>query len=195
MSATDRLFFAVFPPAATAAQVYALQQDLRVRHGLWGRALAISRLHVTLCHLGDYVGLPPAIVAKAHEAANRVRASAIEVTFDRALSFAGRERNRPFVLRSRNGAPAVQAFQRELGKAMALSGLGKFVRPYTPHMTLLYDSNDISEQVIEPVTWACTEFRLIHSMLGQTRHVTLGSWQLADSVNTEVLATPLLAAE
>ena len=43
MSATDRLFFALFPPVTTAARVYALQQDLRVRHGLWGRALAIER--------------------------------------------------------------------------------------------------------------------------------------------------------
>lgn len=190
MSATDRLFFAIFPPAATAAQVYSLQQDLRVRHGLWGRALAMSRLHVTLCHLGDYAGgLPQAILERAHEAAGRISAPAIEVTFDRALSFAGRERNRPFVLRSSEGAPAVQGFQRELGKAMALSGLGKFVRPYTPHMTLLYDSNDVAEQPIDPVTWQCTEFRLIHSMLGQTRHVTLGSWQLQPA------STPLLAAE
>lgn len=190
MSATDRLFFAIFPPSTTAAQVYALQQDLRVRHGLWGRALAMNRLHVTLCHLGDYVGLPPAVVARAHEAASRVCAPVIDITFDRALSFAGRERNRPFVLRSSEGAPEVQAFQRELGSAMSLSGLGKFVRPYTPHMTLLYDSNDISEQPIEPVMWTCTEFRLIHSMLGQTRHVTLGSWQLGEGA-----ATPLLAAE
>lgn len=191
MSATDRLFFAIFPPAATSAQVYALQQDLRVRHGLWGRAIAMGRLHVTLCHLGDYVGLPPAIVARAHEAASRVCAPAIDITFDRALSFAGRERNRPFVLRSSENAPAVQSLQRELGKAMALSGLGRFVRPYTPHMTLLYDSNDISEQPIEPVTWQCTEFRLIHSMLGQTRHVTLGSWALKEGA----AATRLLAAE
>ena len=194
MSATDRLFFAIFPPAATAAQVYALQQDLRVRHGLWGRALAMNRLHVSLCHLGDYVGLPPAIVARAHEAASRVRSSCIDITFDRSLSFAGRERNRPFVLRSSEGAPAVQAFQRELGKAMALSGLGRFVRPYTPHMTLLYDSNDVAEHKIDPVTWQCSEFRLIHSMLGQTRHVTLGSWQLGEGA-LAAAPIPLLAAE
>lgn len=190
MRATDRLFFAIFPPASTTAQVYALQQDLRIRHGLWGRALAMDRLHVTLCHLGDYVGCPDAVVARAREAAAQVKTPAIDITFDRALSFAGRERNRPFVLRSSEGAPEVQAFQRELGSAMSLSGLGKFVRPYTPHMTLLYDSNDISEQPIEPLMWTCTEFRLIHSMLGQTRHVTLGSWQLGEGA-----ATPLLAAE
>ena len=95
MSATDRLFFALFPPVTTAARVYALQQDLRVRHGLWGRALAIDRLHVPLCQLGDHVGLPEQIVARAREAARRVSVSAFDVTFESALSFTGRPRNRP----------------------------------------------------------------------------------------------------
>ena len=186
MSATDRLFFALFPPASTAAQVYSLQQDLRVRHGLWGRALAMDRLHVTLCHLGDYAGLPQAVVTKARVAASRVRAPAFDVMFDRALSFTGRPRNRPFVLRSQEGARGVQDFQRELGVAMASCGLGKFVRPYTPHMTLLYDTADVAEQAVDPVSWQCTEFRLVHSMLGQTRHISLGDWQFSEGETSAV---------
>ncbi|MDP3736450.1 MAG: RNA 2',3'-cyclic phosphodiesterase [Hyphomonadaceae bacterium] len=181
MSATDRLFFALFPTATTAAQVYSLQQDLRVRHGLWGRPLAMDRLHVTLAHLGDYPGLPQAVVAKASEAASRVKAPSFEVTFDSALSFAGRARNRPFVLRSKQGAASVEAFQRQLGVEMAACGLGRFVRPYTPHMTLLYDTADVAEHAIDPVTWTVAEFRLVHSLLGQTRHVTLGNWSLGET--------------
>ncbi len=186
MPATDRLFFALFPPAATAAQVYALQQDLRVRHGLWGRAIAMDRLHVTLCLLGDYNGLPSGIVAKAREAARRVRSPAFEVMFDRALSFSGRPRNRPLVLRGCEGARSVQDFQRELGSSMMAHGLGKFVRPYTPHMTLLYDTADVAEQVIEPVVWRCAEFRLVHSMLGQTRHISLGDWKFSEQEASNV---------
>ena len=180
MPATDRLFFALFPPAATAARVYALQQDLRVRHGLWGRPLAMDRLHVTLCHVGDYAGLPQAIVAKAREAASRVSAPAFDVTFDRALTFTGRPRNRPFVLRSRDGAPGVRHLQHELGEAMSRCGLGRFARPYTPHMTLLYDTAEVAEHPVDPMTWTATEFRLVHSMLGQTRHVPLGAWTLGE---------------
>ena len=180
MSATDRLFFALFPDATTAARIYALQQDLRVRHGLWGRPLAMDRLQVTLCHLGDYSGLPPAIVAKAREAAIELKASSFEITFDHALTFTGRPRNRPFVLRSKNGAASVEAFQRKLGAEMAMCGLGRFVRPYTPHMTLLYDSAEVAEHAIEPVSWTVTGFRLVHSLLGQTRHITLGEWRLED---------------
>jgi 2'-5' RNA ligase len=178
MSATDRLFFALFPTATTAARIYALQQDLRVRHGLWGRPLAMDRLHVTLCHLGDYHGLPQAIVAQAREAASELRASPFEVTFDRALTFAGRARNRPFVLRSKTGGASVEAFQRKLGAEMTMCGLGRFARPYTPHMTLLYDTAEVAEHAIEPITWTAASFRLVHSLLGQTRHVTLGEWRL-----------------
>jgi RNA 2',3'-cyclic 3'-phosphodiesterase len=180
MSATDRLFFALFPDATTAARVYALQQDLRVRHGLWGRPLAMDRLHVTLCHLGDYSSLPQAIVAKAREAAGELSTSPFEVTFDHAVTFAGRARNRPFVLRSKTGAASVEAFQRKLGAEMTMCGLGRFARPYTPHMTLLYDSADVAEHAIDPVTWTVTGFRLVHSLLGQTRHITLGEWRFGE---------------
>lgn len=178
MSAADRLFFAIFPPPAVAARIYALQQDLRIRHGLWGRPVAMDRLHVTLCHVGDYAGLPDQIVARAKQAAERVRTASFDVTFDRALSFTGRPRNRPFVLRSPQGAIGVEVIQRMLGGEMKAFGLGRFVRAYTPHMTLLYDSVQVTEHAIEPVTWTASELRLVHSLLGQTRHITLGSWTL-----------------
>jgi len=103
------------------------------------------------------------------------------VTFDSALTFAGRARNRPFVLRSKAGAAAVEAFQRKLGAEMTMSGLGRFARPYTPHMTLLYDSAEVVEHAIEPVTWTVTGFRLVHSLLGQTRHIPLGEWRLDET--------------
>lgn len=178
MSATDRLFFALFPTTTTAAQVYALQQDLRVRHGLWGRALAIGRLHVTLCHLGDYNGLPAEVVAKASAAASRISTAPIDVTFESALSFTGRPRNRPFVLQGKTGTESVKAFQRQLGTELKACGLGRFARPYTPHMTLLYDTAGVAEHPIDPITWTASEFVLVHSLLGQTRHIRLGQWQL-----------------
>ena len=180
MPGTDRLFFALFPTLGAAAQVYSLQQELRIRHGLWGRPLAIDRLHVTLCHLGDHTGLPSSIVIRAREAAQRLKASSFEVTFDRVLSFAGRTRNRPFVLMTRKGTSAVEALQRQLGVEMAACGLGRFVRPYTPHMTLLYDTADVAEHTIEPVSWTVNGFRLVHSLLGQTKHISLGDWTLGE---------------
>lgn len=150
----------------------------------------IERLHVTLCHVGDYVGRRAHIVARAPEAANRVSASAFDVTFNSALSFAGRPRYLPVGLWYRHGASGVEAFQRRLGAEMTACGLGNFVRPYTPHMLLLYDTADATEHSIEPTGWTACECVLIHSMLGQTRHVRLGLWPLGE----QAVRTPMLEA-
>ena len=45
-------------------------------------------------------------------------------------------------------------------------------------MTLTYDKVAVPEQPIEPITWTATEFFLVHSLLGQTRHIPLEKWSL-----------------
>jgi RNA 2',3'-cyclic 3'-phosphodiesterase len=62
---TDRLFFAIFPDADTAARIARLALQLRSEHGLRGTPLKQERFHVTLHHLGDYAGLNHGIVAMA----------------------------------------------------------------------------------------------------------------------------------
>lgn len=176
---TDRLFFAIFPGATAAARIAQLAQHLRGEHGLKGRPLATERFHITLHHLGDYVGLPQSVVAAAGDAAAAVVMSPFEVAFDRAGSFSGRPRNRPFVLRAGDGVAALRAFQQTLGEAMKKTGLGRWVEPqYTPHVTLLYDDRHVAEQAIETIGWRVHEFVLVHSLLGQGLHVPLARWPL-----------------
>lgn len=175
---TDRLFFAIFPPAEVAKRIEKIQRGLRAKHQLSGRLIAVDRLHVTLCHLGDYAGPPADVLRKAGEAADRLAAPPFEVMFDRAGSFSGRPRNRPLVLGGGEGVAGVEALQRALHEAMKRSGLGGWARPYTPHMTLLYDHRGVAVQAIEPVRWAVTEVTLVHSLLGRTQHVHLGRWAL-----------------
>lgn len=175
---TDRLFFAIFPPAAAAARIQSLQLDLRQVLRLGGKPLALDRLHITLCHLGDYAGLPKDLVAKAIEAAAATLAAPFEVTFDRVGSFAGRARNRPFVLRGGVGVAQLEAFQRVLGAEMLKAGLGKWAKPYTPHVTLLYDNSQIADQPVYPVAWTVDDFVLVHSELGRTKHNYLQRWSL-----------------
>ncbi|MEA1942080.1 MAG: 2'-5' RNA ligase family protein [Pseudomonadota bacterium] len=175
---TDRLFFALFPDAATAGHLSALAGELRERHGLRGAPLAPGRFHITLTHLGDYEGLPRDLVAKAQEAGRRVAASPVIPRFDRAGSFAGRARNNPFVLLSSEAETPVTAFQRSLGEAMKATGLGHKAGPYSPHVTLLYDDAAIAEHPVDPVSWTAGEFVLVHSLLGQTKHVILDRWAL-----------------
>lgn len=175
---TDRLFFALFPDGMTADRLSTLAGELRERHGLRGAPLAPERFHITLTHLGDYEGLPRDLVAKAREAGRRVAAAPFVPRFDRAGSFAGRARNNPFVLFSSETETPVTAFQRSLGEAMKATGLGHKAGPYSPHVTLLYDDAAIGEHAIDPVSWTAGEFVLVHSLLGQTKHVILDRWSL-----------------
>ncbi|MDO9358959.1 MAG: 2'-5' RNA ligase family protein [Polaromonas sp.] len=177
---TDRLFFAIFPDAATAGRIALLAQQLRDEHGLTGKPLKTERFHVTLHHLGDYAGVPPQIEDSAKQAAASIAAAPFPLNFDRAGSFTSMPRNRPFVLRAGEGMAPLMAFQQALGMAMKRSPqLGRWAKPgYTPHVTLLYDDRGIAEQAVEPITWTAGEFVLVHSKLGENTHIRLASWPL-----------------
>ncbi len=178
--AMDRLFFAIFPDADSAQRIARLAQQLRGEHDLKGRPLALDRFHVTLHHLGDYMGVPPDVVAMAGAAAAAVLMPPFEVVFDRAASFSSTPRNRPFVLRGGDGLAALMAFQQALGMAMKKTGLGHWAKPgYTPHVTLLYDDRCVAERAVETISWTAREFVLVHSQLGQSRHVPLLRWPLS----------------
>jgi RNA 2',3'-cyclic 3'-phosphodiesterase len=184
---TDRLFFALFPSDEAIPQIVKTSHQLRDQHGLTGKSLSNDRLHVTLHHVGDYAGgLPHGLVEAAQKAAEVVAAKiampAFDVTFDRAMSFAGRPRNRPFVLRGNErqdgGLAALMAFQKTMYLAMCRVGLQgpRANAKFAPHVTLMYDDQGIAEQAVEPVSWTAHDFVLVHSLLGQTKHVHLGRW-------------------
>jgi 2'-5' RNA ligase len=176
---TDRLFFGLFPDAATAARIAAVGEDLRRKHGLKRPVHALDRLHVTLFHLGDFPGLPGDLVRKAMAAAAGMRTAPFDVTFDHATSFSGRPGNRPFILKgSDDGLAGLQAYRQALG--VALAGQGVRTAPaFTPHVTLLYDDPIIEPDPVAPVSWTVKELVLVRSHLGKSLHEPLGRWPLS----------------
>lgn len=178
---TDRLFFAIFPDVDAAARIARLAQRLYTEHGLKGRPLATERFHVTLHHLGDYVGLPQDLVATASQAARAVMMPPFEIAFDHAVSFPGRPHRRPLVLCGGEGVASLKTFQRALGTAIEKGGVRRRAEPhYTPHVTLLYDDRSVAERAVETVGWTAHEFVLVHSLLGRNRYVPLARWPLRD---------------
>jgi 2'-5' RNA ligase len=175
---TDRLFFAIFPDAATADRIARAAGRLKTENGLRGRPLQAGRFHVTLHHVDDYHGLPEDVVSAVCRAAEAVRFAPFEVEFDRAVSFSGRPGNRPFVLRGGNGLAILEAFQSGLAQALIQARVGRKPGKFAPHMTLLYDNVVARERPIEPIRWTVGEFVLVHSLLGQTRHIPLARWPL-----------------
>ena len=177
--ATDKLFLAFVPPAAVIRSIGNLTQQLREDHRLRGKPLAPSCLHVSLHALGMYHGMPAGLVETVDTAASSVALPPFDIHFDRALSFANKRAARPFVLRSSREIAALNAFHRVLGDAMSRAGLGRWVTwHFTPHMTLLYDRQVVDEHPVETVSWTVKEFVLVHSFVGQGKHLHLARWLL-----------------
>jgi 2'-5' RNA ligase len=173
-----RLFFALYPDPASALRIAALATRLRTELGLKGRPHELQRLHVTLHHLGDFVGMPERERGAAEAAAQSLQAEPIALRFDHLLSFERkRASNRPLVLGGGLGLDGVREFRRRLGEALKAQGL-KVESSYTPHLTLLYDDRLVPKQPIEPLGWTAGEFVLVDSLLGQGRHVPLARWPL-----------------
>jgi 2'-5' RNA ligase len=177
--ATDRLFLATFPDRDTADRLAAFAAAQCARHDLRGKPLATDRFHVTLFHLDDSVGLRPDIVEAAGVAAARVVAAPFEVVFDQVTSFDAHREKSPFVLTAEHGNEPLHAFQAELGVRLREAGLGRCVASgFRPHVTLAYDRRVIAPEKVAPIAWRVEEFVLVHSLLGQTRHIPLAHWAL-----------------
>jgi 2'-5' RNA ligase len=183
---TIGLFFAVFPDPQTADRIVQIARALRGEYKLKGRPLLPARFHCSLYGFGNLAVVSPAVLAKAQEAASLVTASPFRVSFNCARSFSNRPGRHPLVLVGDDGVVGLLRLHSLLCKAMRQVGL----RPrehsnFTPHLTLLYDACQIDEQSIEPVGWTVSEFVLVLSLVGKTKHIPLGRWQL----HTEPIAS------
>lgn len=174
---TDRLMFLLYPDPPTAERIAQEAVRLKATLGLDGERLQTGRLHITLHHLGDYVGLPNDIVTKGVLAGDAMAAAPFDVVFDRAVSFANRPGNNPFTLQGGEALGALIAFQKALGEKMAGAAL-RPDRSFTPHITLIYDGRIVPEQMITPIAWTVERFALVQSKLGRTQHIVLREWVL-----------------
>ncbi|MEJ6000124.1 2'-5' RNA ligase family protein [Paucibacter soli] len=174
---TDRLFFALRPDAATCERIAALQQALRAEHGLRGRASRPEHFHLTLRMVGDFSGLPLALVEALCAQAGLLHMPALELALDRLQSFTQRRhRNFPLVLLAGESLAPLRAFQAELDQALIAIGLAPAAGGFTPHLTLGYDDHALAPQPIAPLRWRADEFLLIHSLIGRRSHRVLGRW-------------------
>jgi RNA 2',3'-cyclic 3'-phosphodiesterase len=168
-----------FPAAPVAAEISRRTERYCARRGLSGRPLLADRLHITLFGLGEYPELPERLVRKATEAAAAVESAPVAMTFDRLLTFRQNTNAQPLVLSGGDGLAELHRFRQKLALALAGVGLKKFAKSsFTPHMTLLYDPRTIDPRVIDPVRWTLTEFVLVDSLRGETKHVQLARWPL-----------------
>ena len=172
------LFFAVLPDHSTAFLAETLALGLTRVHGLKGRPMDADRLHLTLCGVRLEHGALLETVEKARAAAARVDAGPVEVSLDMARSFSHRDGSNPFVLACGNPSDGLLALRRQLGLALRMDGMGEACTGFTPHMTLSWADRMVEDSPILPVRWMARDFALVLSLVGQSRHITLGRWPL-----------------
>jgi 2'-5' RNA ligase len=177
--ADDHVFFGLVPSVADQPEIVSYIQYLRNRFDLRGKPLLPAHLHVTLYGLGNYAGLPKALIAAACEAGATLSSPTCDIIFDRAMSFYRKGRKCAFVLRPSDDVIALVALHRALGEAMTKAGLRRWVSShFTPHMTMLYDHQVVKEQAIESLRCRVNELVLVHSLQGRNRHIHLARWPL-----------------
>jgi 2'-5' RNA ligase len=179
-SGSNSLFFAILPEPEVAQRIAALAVQLRAGHGLSGRLIPESRLHVTATPIADYATLLDYDVSAAMRAAESVSAKPFDLAFNRLQSFGRPGGNQPLVLRCSDGAGAFAQLQKALLAALRDNDYdGKAPAAYTPHITLLYDRRAVDETYLdEPIVWTVREFALVYSVYGEGRHMHLGRWPL-----------------
>lgn len=175
----DRIFFAVQPPPFTACSISRLAWHLRDKHRLTGKPLRPERFHASLLFAGYHGRMRPETLGALRQAAATIATPRFRVGFDWAGSFRNRGK-RPLVLCGDDGVGGLIALRDRLVAATIdiPGGIPAAQRGFTPHLTLLYDERDIREEPVEEISWLVSEFVLVRSLFGQSRHIVLGRWPL-----------------
>ena len=166
-----RLFFALFPPPLMARRIANWAQARFGPHAAFVRA---TRLHLTLDILEDFETFPGEIAERLIEVGKVVAADPFMIELDQVNAGGGTVALRP---RLRNAA--LQQLADAIADARSNAEIA--ARPgyrFNPHMTLAYREAPPFCQMVTPFAWSVQQFVLIHSLLGQTRHEPIASWEL-----------------
>jgi RNA 2',3'-cyclic 3'-phosphodiesterase len=148
-----RLFFALWPPAATAQALADWAREVCSTSG--GRVTATDNIHLTLAFLGD------ADPDKAIAAARRVRASRHHLPIDSAKYV---RRNEMVWVGPATTPPALQDLVAQLHASLRAQSFTLEDRPFAAHVTLIRKARQ--PQSIPPlprVEWPAKEFILVRS--------------------------------
>lgn len=178
--AGHKLFFALRPDEETAeriARVVTAEHEVR---GLAARLRPHRIFHITLHYFGYFEGEPDdQVVAGASRAAAELVRPAFDLGFDRFASWGDETaRHHPFVLTGGQGLEAVRELRDALVQRLVAHGFAAPLRAYEPHLTLRYDKQPATTWALDLPGWVASEFTLVKSVQGQTRHDVLLRWPL-----------------
>jgi len=175
-----KLFFALRPDEETAERIARVVTAEHEARGLAARLRPARIFHITLHYFGYFPGEPDAhVVARAERGAAEVVRPAFDLGFDGFTSW-GDERasKHPFVLTGGQGLEAVRELRGALVERLVAHGLAAPEHGYEPHLTLRYDKRPAPVWPVDLAGWIASEFVLVKSPQGLTRHDVIGRWPL-----------------
>lgn len=164
-----RYFFCLRPAPALAARIGRFRDSLRCE----GTIVADNRLHVTLGITDDFPEPSRRIADYLKAVGGLIDSEPFSLQLDRLSS-----NGRTMALRPSRRPPQLGLLQRRLDRWMVRSGLKRGGWTFSPHSTLIYRAGDAFLHPIKAFNWAATELVLVHSIVGETRHVEIGRWPL-----------------
>lgn len=169
MKTHHRLFFAIRPPGEAVR--YILEEQRRFAPGHSVRA---EHLHLTTAIVNDHAIFPTAIAERMCAIADAIIADQFPIVLDQVAAS-----HRSVVMVPSEPLHGFRAFQRRLADGMARAGIRQRRDwRFSPHITLLYRHGRPLRQWTDTLSWRATEFVLIHSLVGETRHEVLARWPL-----------------
>lgn len=177
----NNLFLGLQPDAAAIAGIRSMTERLQVTRGLKG-PLRENVLHVTLAYLGGFAEVPRDRVEIVEEVAQTLRFKSFPLRFDRVTTFRHPLAERQALVLCRDEddrCAALDSLRATLVHALGRRGLVKTEsRIFRPHVTLLYDRQEINLMEVEPICWTVRNFVLVYSLSGKTTHRVLARFPL-----------------
>lgn len=169
MGLCHRFFFCLRPSPALARRMGRLRDAL----GCEGAVVADDRLHVTLGISRDFPEPPLRIAEYLTAVGGLIEGEPFVLRLDRLSA-----NERTVALRPSRRPLQLGLLQRRIDRWMERSGLRREGWSFSPHVTLIYHRSQPFLRPAETFEWTATELVLIHSIVGETRHVQLGRWPL-----------------
>jgi len=172
--ATQRLFFALWPDAATSNALATLAQQIAVESG--GRPTAPGNVHLTLAFLGDQ---PRRIARELSAAAARISAPSFDLVLDSVDSW---RKNAIAWAGVQSVPPPLMELQQKIARSLLVIGLEAEERPFAVHVTLARRITvAVRHPLAPPLVWRVTAFALVVSEpdVAGARYRVLSSWPLA----------------
>ena len=165
-----RLFFAIKPAPHAIPAIEAMR-----RLYCPGTPVLSEHLHVTMEIFDDHVGVPAGLAEALIAIGDDLDMPGFLLPLGRVVGT-----TRSVALRPKGRSTGLALLQRAIHARVAASGLA--VREgwsFNPHMTLGYRDASAFARSIDPIVWQVDELVLVHSHVGQTRHDTIGRWDLS----------------